>query len=369
MLVLKGKRAARYDLVNAGHRFMLAVLPLRHPQSRGGLDAFVQAAAACSLSSPDRDAVLLQLLSALEPHAGGRLPSLVDRYFALRRDEPAGLRRFERCVEDIIRYRGIGNLYVQDVIALIQDRYSDSNLRERSLAAAAGLAPSRLCEHFKAQTKRTTMEYLREVRLDHGARMLVEGNKSVKEISWAVGYKDAAHFNHDFKQRFRMSPTEHRARGIRTPRTSARYAAAFDGPANGQESGTMAAMLAPGGLVLVVDDDEGTRDALGFRLRRAGYRVSLASSAAEVLMQARTVNLTAVVLDVHLPDMDGLACLRELRRERPGRHPPVMLFTADYDVEEHAGEICSLGAMIVSKLCDPDELEHTLQSLLSLVTL
>lgn len=364
MLVLEGRRAARFDLVTAGHRYLLAVLPLRHPQSRQALAAFVQVARACALSSADRDAVFLQLPAALEPHTGGRLPSLVDRYLALRRDIPEGPRRFERCVDDVIRYRGIGDPYVQQAIAIIHERYSDPDLRERSLAASVELTPSRLCEHFKAQTNRTTIEYLREVRLDHGARWLVASDRSVKEISWAVGYKDAGNFDNDFKERFGMSPTQYRALGIRMPRTIAGHATARNVP-TGQVDGSVAALPTARGLVLVVDDDQGTRETLGFSLRRAGCRVMLASSGAEALEHAQTAGPHAVVLDVHLGDMDGLACLRELRRRRPGPYPPVVLFTADYDVEDDATEAYALGATIMSKLCDLEEVERTIQSLIS----
>ena len=89
-------------------------------------------------------------------------------------------------------------------------------------------------------------------------------------------------------------------------------------------------------------------------------------SATDALGQARAADPTAIVLDLHLPDINGLMCLRELRQRRPGPYPPVVIFTADYDVEEHASEIDSLGATIVSKLCGLDELELTLQSLATL---
>lgn len=357
MATLEGTRAARFELVTAAHHFILAVLPLRHPQSRQALAGFVERAADCGLSSPDRESVLLRLLGVLDPHSGGRLPSLVDRYFRLCHDLPDGLRRFERCVEDVIRHRGIGNPSVQQAIAIIHDCYADPHLPQADVAEIVGLTPSALCVAFRSQTGLTFTEYLRDVRLDHAATMLMESLQSVKEVWGAGGYNDAANFDHDFKQRFGMTPTQYRERAIRPA------------PAQAAETSPAPAVV-PHGLpagarrrVLIVDDDAGTRETLGTRLRLDGYAVGAVALGREALDSATRDDWDVVVLDFHLIDMDGLDCLRALRRRQHGLRPAVVLFTADWEVEDHAGEAHVLGATIVSKLCDFAEFERLLASL------
>ena len=75
-----------------------------------------------------------------------------------------------------------------------------------------------------------------------------------------------------------------------------------------------------------------------------------------------------MVLDVHLPDINGFTCLRELRRRCPGDRPAVLLFSADLDVEEQSDDARTLGAAVVSKLCDLEELERVIASLCVMLT-
>lgn len=357
MALLEGTRAARFELVTAAHHFALAALPLRHPQSRDALAAFVDVMRTCRLPSPDRETVLIRLLAVLEPHTGGRLPSMVDRYFSLRHELPDAAARFQRCVEDVIRYRGIGNRCVQQAIAIIHDRYAAPDLRQASVAELGGVAPPALCAAFKAQTGTTFVEYLRDVRLNHAAAMLVESARSVKEVWAAVGYNDAANFAHDFKHRFGVPPKEYRARGIR-PGASDPARAFAD--ASSAES-------ANGREILVVDDDPDSRDMLGARLGREGYAVRFAASGHEVLTLGVAWSADVVVLDVHMPHMDGFACLRALRAQQPGLRPPVILFTADWDLEDREDDAHALGATIVPKMCDAAEIERVVASMCAMV--
>lgn len=77
--------------------------------------------------------------------------------------------------------------------------------------------------------------------------------------------------------------------------------------------------------ILVVDDEPALRDALGYTLRKEGYRVVVAASGNEALQTARNVAVDAVVLDVMLPGMDGLQVCRTLRSEST---VPILLLSA-----------------------------------------
>ena len=65
--------------------------------------------------------------------------------------------------------------------------------------------------------------------------------------------------------------------------------------------------------VLVVDDDDGVRQLLRNALAEEGYVVQAAGSGEEALQQAVAAPPDAVILDLVLPDMSGLAVCKELR--------------------------------------------------------
>ena len=79
--------------------------------------------------------------------------------------------------------------------------------------------------------------------------------------------------------------------------------------------------------VLVIDDDSLVRWSLVQHLTRAGFTVAAAGSAAEALALARAApQPQVVVLDLKLPDMDGLALLEALRQQ--GSRCPVIVLSA-----------------------------------------
>jgi DNA-binding NtrC family response regulator len=85
------------------------------------------------------------------------------------------------------------------------------------------------------------------------------------------------------------------------------------------------------GTVLVVDDEEIMREILDALLTREGYAVRLASTATEGLEIARRDPLDAVLLDVMLPDGNGLDVLEELKRI--DEELPVLMITAFASVD------------------------------------
>ncbi len=69
--------------------------------------------------------------------------------------------------------------------------------------------------------------------------------------------------------------------------------------------------------VLVVDDETDFATALAARLQRRGFAAATAFSGADAVRRARSGEIDVVLLDLKMPEMDGLATLRELRRVAP----------------------------------------------------
>lgn len=83
--------------------------------------------------------------------------------------------------------------------------------------------------------------------------------------------------------------------------------------------------------VYVVDDDEAIRRSLSFLLRTSGYAVRLFEGGVEFLKEAAGLPAGCVLLDVRMPDMDGLEVQRELRGR--GIMLPVVIMTGHGDVD------------------------------------
>lgn len=83
-------------------------------------------------------------------------------------------------------------------------------------------------------------------------------------------------------------------------------------------------------LLAVVDDDEGVRDSLAALFGAHGYRVVEFANAEGFLARAYELGFDCVLLDIRLPDMNGIQALDALRRQ--GLDPPVIIMTGFGDV-------------------------------------
>jgi DNA-binding response OmpR family regulator len=80
--------------------------------------------------------------------------------------------------------------------------------------------------------------------------------------------------------------------------------------------------------ILVVDDEPEAIELVEFNLKQAGYDVASAADGAEALKKARALQPSLVVLDLMLPEMDGLEVCKILRREPTTKAIPIIMLTA-----------------------------------------
>jgi len=80
--------------------------------------------------------------------------------------------------------------------------------------------------------------------------------------------------------------------------------------------------------ILVVDDEPETVELVEFNLRQAGFDVSSAADGAEALTKARTQLPSLIVLDLMLPELDGLEVCKMLRRDPATAAIPIIMLTA-----------------------------------------
>jgi len=80
--------------------------------------------------------------------------------------------------------------------------------------------------------------------------------------------------------------------------------------------------------ILVIDDEPDAVELVEFNLRSAGYEVVTAADGAEALKKARAHSPDLVVLDVMLPEVDGLEVCKILRRDPATSGIPLIMLTA-----------------------------------------
>jgi two-component system OmpR family response regulator len=118
--------------------------------------------------------------------------------------------------------------------------------------------------------------------------------------------------------------------------------------------------------LLVVDDEPSLRELLTMALRYEGWDVRSAEDGRHAVSEARDFRPDVVVLDVMLPDFDGLEVLRRMRAEHPNL--PVLFLTARDAVEDRIAGLTAGGDDYVTKPFSLEEVVARLRGLLRRAT-
>ena len=99
--------------------------------------------------------------------------------------------------------------------------------------------------------------------------------------------------------------------------------------------------------ILVVDDEASIVDSMSTILRYEGFEVDVASSGRAALQKAQETAFDLIVLDVMLPDLDGLEVTRRIRGD--GLDVPILFLTAKSEVADRVAGLTVGGDDYVSK--------------------
>lgn len=94
--------------------------------------------------------------------------------------------------------------------------------------------------------------------------------------------------------------------------------------------------------ILLIDDEQDFMDALADRMRDRGMQVSTTTSPIEALEKADEENFDAIILDLMMPEMNGLETLTRLREKNPDLQ--IILLTGHATIEKGV-EAMKLGAI------------------------
>jgi len=114
--------------------------------------------------------------------------------------------------------------------------------------------------------------------------------------------------------------------------------------------------------VLVVDDEVNIAELISMALRYEGFEVATAHTGSKAVTAAKTFRPDSVVLDMMLPDFDGMEVLRRMRSQHPD--VPVLFLTARDSVEDRVSGLTAGGDDYVTK---PFSLEEVIARLRALM--
>jgi sigma-B regulation protein RsbU (phosphoserine phosphatase) len=106
--------------------------------------------------------------------------------------------------------------------------------------------------------------------------------------------------------------------------------------------------------VLIVDDDELERALIADRLAQRGIRVIEASDGAEALALLRHEKVPVVVVDWHMPVMDGIEFTERFRAEMPGDTYVIMLTARKEDFDFERGFSAGVDDFLTKEVREPE---------------
>jgi two-component system chemotaxis response regulator CheY len=86
--------------------------------------------------------------------------------------------------------------------------------------------------------------------------------------------------------------------------------------------------------VLIVDDSESVREVVKFTLENAGYEVQAGVDGKDALTYLDGSAIDLVLTDLHMPEMDGINLIREIRAMDSYKYTPILLLTTESQQEK-----------------------------------
>ena len=118
-------------------------------------------------------------------------------------------------------------------------------------------------------------------------------------------------------------------------------------------------------VILVVDDFDDTRLLLRTWLERKGFVVIEAENGHEAVSQAETNRPNLIIMDLEMPELDGLAATRQIRAVKELENVPVLAVSA-YGAEQFRDDALAAGCdEYVSTPFEPEALEKLIRSFVS----
>lgn len=82
-------------------------------------------------------------------------------------------------------------------------------IKLKEVSTLANLTPEAFCKYFKTRTRKTYINFLNEIRINHACRLLTQ-ERTIADICYDAGFTNLSNFNRIFKKIKKVSPNEWR---------------------------------------------------------------------------------------------------------------------------------------------------------------
>jgi two-component system chemotaxis response regulator CheY len=82
-------------------------------------------------------------------------------------------------------------------------------------------------------------------------------------------------------------------------------------------------------IILIVDDSESIREVVSFTLENEGYDVLIANDGTDALKFLDGRHIDLIITDLHMPEMDGITLIREVRKMPNYQRIPILFLTTE----------------------------------------
>ncbi len=108
-----------------------------------------------------------------------------------------------------LKINSVDEKFMHKVIGYIEDNLSEINLTVESLGKAMGMSRSNLLLKIKALTGQAPNEFIRTIRLNHAAQLLVKSGLNVVEVAYKTGFNSPSYFSKCFRKQFNQQPSDY----------------------------------------------------------------------------------------------------------------------------------------------------------------
>lgn len=168
--------------------------------------------------------ILLTAITSVEKHLQG-LQVNADDYFT----KPFNIQILEARLENLIRERkylrekyqntpvidtkklelsSIDQHFIDKAVGIVEENLSDDNFSIEDFAKNIGMSRSSLYRKIQALTGQSAKEFIRDIRIKKAARLLEEGDRTVSEVAFEVGFISRSYFAKCFNERFHETPSK-----------------------------------------------------------------------------------------------------------------------------------------------------------------
>lgn len=108
-----------------------------------------------------------------------------------------------------IAISNLDEVFLMKILTYIEQHITDPDLSVEQLSQEVALSKSSFYKKIKSLTNQTGIEFIRSVRIKRAAQLLAQGQLTINEVAYMVGFMDVDYFRKCFKEQFGYTPKEH----------------------------------------------------------------------------------------------------------------------------------------------------------------